>query len=453
VQDFSRYARCDESLGRQGWGCALLAASLLVTRTVSPAPTTTESSDDRVTRAVLAVEPKTIDWYRDIHAHPELQNQEFRTAALVADNLRRLGFDEVRTQVAHTGVVGILRGRRPGAVVALRADMDALPVLERTGLPYASRVRGMYNGRDVPVMHACGHDAHVAMLLGAADVLAGLRKDFPGTVVFLFQPSEEERPKDDQPVGAELMIAEGALDNPKPSAIFGIHVVPMAPGSIAYAAGATMAAQETFTITLTGRQTHGSAPWMGVDLIPLAGEIVAALARIPGSQVDMTRGATVLTVGHIQGGEIANVIPGEVYFEGTMRTVDEDNRKAALAAIGRVATGMAESGGAKAQVHFKRGYPVTYNDPGLTERIVPVLRKVSGDRGLVQMPPRLAAEDFAYYQQHVPGVFFFLGINSDGAKPDEIYPNHSDRFHVNEHALKYGVEAHVRVALSQLEEP
>jgi amidohydrolase len=343
-----------------------------------------------------------------------------------------------------------LRGRQPGNVIALRADMDGLPVLERTGLPYASKVRGTYNGQDVPVMHACGHDAHVAMLMGAAEVLAGMRKDFAGTVVFLFQPSEEERPKDDQPVGAELMIAEGALDNPKPSAIFGIHVLPLPPGSFAYAAGPTMAAQETFSVTLTGRQTHGSMPWMGVDLIPLAGEIVSALGRIPSSQVDMMRGATVLTIGHIEGGQVANVIPGEIKFEGTMRTVDEGNRKAAVAAIERVATGLAQAGGATAQVHFKRGYPVTYNDPALTEKIVPILRKVAGERGAASMPPLLAAEDFSYYQQRIPGVFFYLGVNQDQAKPDEIYANHSDKFRSNESALRFGVEAHVRIALSQL---
>ena len=426
------------------WRAALLVVAAL---------TTPARGDDAVLAAVRAVEPKTIAWYRDVHAHPELQNQELRTAKLVADHLQRLRFDEVRTKVAYTGVVGVLRGRQPGPVVALRADMDALPLEERTGLPYASKVRGTYDGRDVPVMHACGHDAHVAMLMGAAEVLAGMRNEFAGTVVLLFQPSEEERPKDDRPVGAELMITEGALDNPRPAAIFGIHVLPLAPGSFAYAAGPTMAAQETFSVTLTGRQTHGSMPWMGVDLIPLAGEIVSALGRIPGSQVDMMRGATVLTIGHIEGGQVANVIPEEVRFEGTMRTVDESNRKAAVAAIERVVVGMAQTGGAKAQVRFKRGYPVTYNDPALTEKIVPILRSVAGERGAVAMPPLLAAEDFSYYQQRIPGVYFYLGINQDDAKPDEIHANHSDKFRSNERALRYGVEAHVRVALSQLGTP
>jgi amidohydrolase len=410
-----------------------------------------EEVADDVTRAVQAEEPKTVAWYRDIHAHPELQNQEFRTAALVADHLRRLKFDSVRTGVAHTGVVGVLRGSRPGGVVALRADMDALPVLEQTGLPYASKARGVYDGHDVPVMHACGHDAHVAMLMSAAEVLAGMRHDFAGTVVFLFQPSEEERPKDDQSVGAELMIAEGALDNPKPEAVYGIHVLPLPPGQIGYASGVTMAAQETFEVKLIGRQAHGSTPWMGIDLVPLAGEIVSALGRIPSNQVDMTRGPTVLTIGRIQGGQIANVIPAEIEFAGTMRAVVDNNRKLAMAAIERIATNTAAAGGARADVHFKRGYPITYNDPALTEKILPVLRRVAGEHGVVAMQPLLAAEDFSYYQQRVPGVFYYLGVNQDNARPEEIYANHSDKFHVNESTLKYGVEAHVRVALRQLE--
>ena len=298
-------------------------------------------------------------------------------------------------------------------------------------------------------MHACGHDAHTAMLMGAAEVLSGMRSKIPGTVLFLFQPSEEERPNDEA-AGAELMLAEGALDDPAPSAIFGLHVAPFAPGMIGIRSGPIMAAQETFTVTLTGRQVHGSMPWAGVDLIPLAGEITAALGRIPASQVDMLRGPTVLSIGRIRGGAAANVIPGEVEFEGTMRSLDDQNRKAAIAAIERTVSGMAAAGGASAKVVFKKGYPVTNNDPSLTESALPILRKVAGPPGVQQIPPLLAAEDFSYYQQRIPGVYYFLGVAPEGAAPEAAFPNHSDRFAVNEACLRYGVEAHVRLALHHL---
>jgi amidohydrolase len=398
--------------------------------------------------AVAAIEPTVIGWYRDIHAHPELANEEIRTARLVAEQLRRMGF-EVRTNVAHTGVVGVLRGAKPGGVVALRADMDALPVEERTGLPYASKARGVYRGQPVGLMHACGHDAHVAMLLGAATILAGMRAEIAGTVVVLFQPSEEERPND-EPAGAELMISEGALDRPRPDAIFGIHVVPYPSGRIGYRTGPLMAAQETFAVTLRGRQTHGSSPWTGIDLMPVAAEIITGLARVPADQVDLTRGPTVLTIGRFRGGDAANVIPDQVEFEGTMRSLDDGNRKGALAAIERVVAGTAAAAGATGTVDFRKGYPVTFNNPELTTRILPVLREVAGERGVQEVPPVLAAEDFSYYQQRVPGVFLFLGINPDDAVPENIYPNHSDRFRVNESALRFGVELHVRLALDQL---
>lgn len=406
---------------------------------------------DDIGRAVAAIEPEVIHWYRDLHAHPELANEEVRTSRLIAEYLRKIGF-EVRTQVAHTGVVGVLRGAHPGGVVALRADMDALPVEERTGLAYASKARGVYRGQSVGVMHACGHDAHMAMLLGAAKILSDMRGQLAGSVVVLFQPSEEERPND-EPAGAELMIAQGALRDPRPDAIFGLHVVPYPSGRIGYRSGPLMAAQETFTVRLVGRQTHGSAPWTGINLMPLAAEIITALNRIPADQVDMTRGPTVLTIGRFRGGEAANVIPGQLEFEGTMRALDEDNRKTAIAAIQRLVTGTAATARATGTVDFKKGYPVTSNDPALTARILPVLRSVAGDADVQEVPPVLAAEDFSYYQQQIPGVFIFLGINPDHAGPDGVHPNHSDRFRVNETALKRGVEIHVRLALDQLARP
>jgi len=437
-------------LGRRGFmiGGGSLALGLAGGSAFAAA---TSEDVDAVRRAVLAVEPRTISWYRDIHAHPELANQEVRTGGLVADHLRRLKFDEVRTKVAHTGVVGVLKGGKPGGgVIALRADMDALPLLEKTGLPYASTAKGVYRGQEAPLMHACGHDSHTAMLMGAAEVLAGMRDQFAGTIVFLFQPAEEERP-DDQPAGAELMIAEGALDHPHPTSIFGIHVGPFNAGSIGYVAGPIMAAQETFEVTVTGKGVHGSSPWAGIDVIPLAGEMTSALGRITGSQLDMRRGPTVLTIGRFRGGDASNVIPETVVFEGTMRSLDEENRKAAMAAIERTVKGIADSAGAKAVVVFKKGYPITSNDPALTAKLLPVLRQVAGPAGVMNMPPVLAAEDFSYYQQKIPGVFVFLGVNKENPKPDEIYYNHSDKFRVNESCLRVGVETHVRVALLQLQ--
>jgi amidohydrolase len=431
-------------------GFILGGASLVAASQAARALAATAGSSDAVRKAVLAVDPKVISWYRDIHAHPELGNQEVRTAGLVADHLRKLGFDSVRTGVARTGVVGVLRGGGPGkGVVALRADMDALPVAERTGLPYASKAKGVYRGHETPVMHACGHDAHTAMLMGAAEVLAGMRARVPGTVVCLFQPSEEERPND-EPAGAELMIAEGALKDPRPSAIFGMHVAPLPAGTINYVAGPAMAAQETFVVTLSGKQVHGSTPWQGVDLIPIAGEMVAALGRIAGSRVNMLDGPTVLTVGRIEGGEASNVIPQVVEFEGTMRSLDDANRKAAMAAIVQTCEGIAAAGGATVKVAFKKGYPITFNDPALTAAALPVLRQVAGADRVAPMKPLLGAEDFSYFQQEIPGLYFFLGINKEGARPDEIYANHSDRFQVNERCLKVGVEAHVRLALNHL---
>lgn len=318
-------------------------------------------------------------------------------------------------------------------VVALRADMDALPVAEKTGLPYASKATGTYRGHEAPLMHACGHDAHTAMLIGAAEVLAGMRDELPGTVVFLFQPSEEERPND-EPAGAELMIAEGALKDPTPSAVFGLHVHPSAPGTISYAVGPIMAAQETFVVTVTGRGVHGSSPWAGVDLIPIAGEMVSALGRIAGSQVNMLDGPTVLTVGRIEGGDASNVIPQVVEFEGTMRSLDEANRKAAMAAIVRTCEGIAAAGGATVKVLFKKGYPITFNDPALMAASLPALRLAAGADKVAPIKPLLGAEDFSYFQQEIPGVFFFLGVNKENARPDEIFVNHSDKFRTNETA-------------------
>ncbi|MEQ9463642.1 MAG: amidohydrolase, partial [Haliea sp.] len=280
--------------------------------------------------AFEAVEPRVIEWRRDLHANPELSNREFRTAEKVAAHLRSIGLDEVETGVAHTGVVGTLRGAKPGPTIALRADMDGLPVLEQTGLPFASTARGEYMGQDVPVMHACGHDAHVAMLMGAAEVLAERREELAGTVKFIFQPAEEGAPPGEEG-GAELMVREGVLDGPDaPEAILGLHVWPDDAGSLGYRSGSFMAAADGIEIKVTGRQTHGSSPWLGVDPIYVAGQILSALQGIPGRHVDITRGPAVVTIGSIQGGIRGNIIPDEVTMLGTVRTFDMNERERLL---------------------------------------------------------------------------------------------------------------------------
>ena len=334
--------------------------------------------DQRIDDAAKTVEPKVIEYRRDIHQHPELGNREFRTSKLIADRLKQLGI-EVRTPIAHTGVVGILRGGKPGRVVGLRADMDALPVTEQVDLPFKSTVRSTYNGQEVGVMHACGHDAHVAILLGVAEVLSSVRSDLPGTVVFLFQPAEEGAPQGEEG-GAALMVKEGALDNPKVDAVFGLHVTSrIAVGQISYRPGAEMAAVDSFRIKVHGKQTHGAYPWLGVDPIVVASQIVLALQTIPSRQLDVSLAPAVVTVGAIHGGVRNNIIPDDVEMIGTIRSLDETMRSDIHQRIKRTAEDIASSGGAKADVTIETGYPVTYNDPALTEKMAPTLRKVSSD--------------------------------------------------------------------------
>ena len=400
---------------------------------------------EAVQARVDAVMPDVVAWRRDIHANPELGNREFRTAALVAEHLEALGI-EVTTGVAHTGVVGLLHGGRPGPVVALRADMDALPVTEISDLPFASTVRTEYNGQEVGVMHACGHDNHVAILMGVAQVLAGMREDVPGTVKFIFQPAEEGPPEGERG-GAELMIAEGVLTDPVPDAIFGLHVMPAPVGAIAVRAGGTMASADAFRIKVTGRQTHGAMPWGGVDPIVVSSQIVMALQTIPSRQLDATLTPSIVSVGSIHGGLRSNIIPEEVEMEGTIRTFDAGVRAQIHERIRRTVNSIAESAGATAEIELGLGYPVTVNDPALTERMRPTLARVVGP-GLVQAPRVTGAEDFSFFQQQVPGLFFFLGVAPDDARL--IHPNHSPRFHADERALPIGVTAMTALTLDFL---
>ncbi|HLZ44425.1 MAG TPA: amidohydrolase [Gemmatimonadales bacterium] len=423
-------------------------AVLLGVSVVPPLHAQSSRLDAEVDRRAAQVEGKVVAWRRDIHEHPELSNRETRTAELVAQHLRSLGI-EVRTGVAHTGVVGVLHGGKPGPVVALRADLDALPVTEEVDVPFASRVRTTYNGQDVGVMHACGHDAHTAMLMGVAEVLAGMRNELPGTVKFIFQPAEEGAPTGERG-GAELMVEEGALDNPTPSAIFGLHVFPYPAGEIRYRPGGAMAGADAFRIVVRGRQTHGALPWAGIDPIVVASQIVLGLQTIASRQVDVTSAPAIITVGAMNGGVRYNIIPDSVVMIGTIRTFDTNVRNDIHQRVRRTAESIAQSAGASAVVTIDTTTAVTYNDPALVEKILPTLREVAGASHVSLGPPITAAEDFSRYQQRIPGVFFFLGITPPGTDPAKVAPNHSPRFYVDEAALPVGVRALAHLAVDYL---
>jgi amidohydrolase len=397
-----------------------------------------------VEAGVQAVMPDVVAWRRDFHEHPELGNSEFRTAGIIAAHLRELGM-EVQTEVAHTGVIGILRGG-DGPVVALRADMDALPVTELVDLPFASKAVGEYQGREVGVMHACGHDNHVAILMGVAEVLAGLGDDLPGTVKFIFQPAEEGTP--DQSVGgAELMMQEGAFDAPTPDAVFGLHVFPYPVGAIATRPGGLMASSDFFRITVRGKQTHGAVPWAGVDPIVTASQIVMGLQTITSRQLDATLTPSIVTVGKIEGGVRNNIIPESVEMVGTIRTFDAETRLDIHGRVRRTATQIAEAAGATAEVEIDLGYGVTRNDPDLYRQMAPTLEAVAGDN-FVEAQQTTTAEDFSYFANAAPGLFLFLGVAPED--PSLVYPNHSPRFYADERALPVGVRALTALTLDYM---
>ena len=402
-----------------------------------------------VDRRAPLLEAKAIAWRRDIHQHPELSNREVRTSKLVADHLRALGID-VRAGVAKTGVVGVLRGGRPGPVVALRADMDALPVAEEVDVPFKSNVRATYNGQDVGVMHACGHDAHVAILMSVAELLAGMREQLPGTVKFIFQPAEEGAPPGEEG-GAALMIKEGVLENPKVDAVFGLHVFPYEVGSIHYRPGPVMASSDRFEIVVHGRQTHGALPWNGVDPVVVASQIVLGLQTITSRQVDLIESPAVVTVGRMNGGVRYNIVPDSTVLEGTIRTFNEAMRSAIHERVKRTAESIAASAGATATVRVFPSTPVTVNDPALTNRMAATLNRVAGADKVAIAKQATTSEDFALYEQKVPGLFFFLGIAPKGSDPSKVAPNHSPRFFVDERALVPGIRALANLAVDFLQ--
>jgi len=398
-------------------------------------------------QSFTAIEPKVIAWRRDIHRNPELGNREFRTAGKVAEHLKGLGFDDVKTGVAHTGVIGTLKGGKPGPTIALRADMDALPVEERTGLLFASTAKGDYNGKEVSVMHACGHDTHVAILMGAAEILANNRDKLSGTVKFFFQPAEEGPPAGEEG-GAKLMIKEGVLDGSgAPEAIFGLHAWPARAGTINYRSGSFLAAADSMHIIVKGRQAHGSSPWRGVDPIFTAGQIMMAIQAIPSRQLDITKGPAVITIGSIHGGVRHNIIPDQVEMTGTIRTFDAGERESLLAKLRSTVDLIAEANGATATLTIDPYGPVTKNDPPLLQQLMPTIRQAAGADNVIEHPLITGAEDFAHFQARIPGLYLMLGVRPEKYTADDAPSNHSPYFDANEDALIVGVRTMVGLAL------
>lgn len=394
----------------------------------------------RLDKAAAGIEAKVVAWRRDFHEHPELGNREFRTAEKIAAHLKLLGL-EVKTGVAKTGVVGLLRGGKPGPCIALRADMDGLPVRERVDLPFASKVETEYNGQNVGTMHACGHDSHVAILMGVAEVLSQHRADLKGTIKFIFQPAEEGAPLGEEG-GAKLMVAEGVLENPKVDAIFGLHINAQTPvGQIKYRPGGTMASSDQLYIKVRGKQTHGGYPWNGTDPVVTSAHIVTGLQTIVSRQLDLTEAAAVVTVAMIHGGVRGNIIPEEVTMEGTIRALDTKMQAQIHEKIKQLASNVAESQGAKADVNIRIGYPVTYNDPALTEQMAPTLEAVAGKDNVRLTPAVTGAEDFSFFQQKVPGFFFFLGGAPKNKPVAETAPHHTPDFYLDESGFGLGVRA------------
>ncbi|MBS3823611.1 MAG: amidohydrolase [Wenzhouxiangellaceae bacterium] len=394
------------------------------------------------------LQPRVVEWRRHFHANPELSNREFETAEYIADFLRGLGM-EVRTGVAHTGVVGMLAGGRPGPVVGLRADMDALPVPSRADLPFTPEVTTEFLGEEVPVSHACGHDSHMAMLMGVAEMFAARRDELPGTIKFIFQPAEEGAPPGEEG-GGELMVAEGVLEDPDVDVIFGQHIWSLAPvGQIGFRAGGIMAAADRFVITVNGKQTHGSTPWTGVDPIAVASQIVIGLNMIVSRQTELTKEAAVISVGRVRAGVRNNIIPESAELIGTIRTLDTGMQDKIFADIRRTAEHIAASQGATVNVDIQRGYPVTYNDPELTERMAPTLERVGGENA-VRVDAITGAEDFSFFQKEVPGLYFFVGGMPADRDPSEAAPHHTPDFYIEESGMQTGVRALANLAIDYM---
>jgi len=403
-----------------------------------------------VSQGVNDVQPKVIAWRRDIHQHPELSNREVRTAKLVAEHLRRLGL-EVETGIAHTGVVGLLKTGKAGPTVALRADMDALPVIERTDLPFRSAAKSNYRGEEVGVMHACGHDSHVAVLMGVAEILVHMKGELRGNVLFVFQPAEEGAPEGEKG-GASLMLQEGLFTRFKPEVAFGWHAwAPLNTGEIGFRSGPLMAASQPWKAVVNGRQTHGSRPWQGIDPIVTAAQIVNGLQTVVSRQVDITRNPAVVSVGAIKGGVRNNIIPDSVEMIGTIRTFEDAQYQQVTQAMRRMVENVAEANGTTAVFTLDEyRNPVTFNDPALTARMLPSLRKAAGDANVREIPLITGAEDFAYFAKAVPGLFFMVGVTPGGTDPATAPSNHSPLFYLDEAALPIATRAMTQLAVDYL---
>jgi amidohydrolase len=404
---------------------------------------------DEVDRLAADAQAQVVEWRRWFHENPELSNREFNTSARVAEILTGMGL-EPSTGIAHTGVVAIIEGGKPGPMVAIRADMDGLPVTEETGLPFASVARGEYNGQEVGVMHACGHDTHMAMALGAASVLNAIKEDLPGSVMLIFQPAEESAPPGEEG-GAELMLKEGLFAQSKPEAVFGIHVGINQPGGkLSVRSGPQLAAVDSFKLQVHGKQTHGARPWNGVDPIVVASQIVLGLQTIASRQVDVTQAPSIVTVGRITGGVRNNVIPDSVEMEGTIRSFDEAMRQQIHMRIERTARLIAQSAGASIEFELTYGAPATVNDPALTEKMTPTLQRVGGEGGLVSVQPQTVAEDFAFFAIETAGLYVFLGSGEPGQDPQTLPSNHSPLFDMYEPSMEIGVRTFSHLVVDYL---
>src|ERR1700744_6296450 len=404
-----------------------------------------------VAKKADALEPKIIAWRRDFHEHPELGNHEFRTADIIAKHLQALGI-EVKTGVATTGVVGLLKGDKPGPVVALRADMDALPVTERVNLPFASKVTTNYNGAETGVMHACGHDSHMAILMGVAEVLSSMKNDLPGTVKFIFQPAEEGFPAGEKG-GAEEMVKEGVLENPKVEVVFGLHIQSYQPvGTITYRPGGDMAAVNPMKIVVHGKSAHGAYPWSSVDPIVVSAQIINSLQTIVSRNLHITQNGAVVTIGAINGGNRSNIIPEAVTMIGTIRTLNNDDEKMVIERVKQIATKTAEAAGATAEVTipFEHHYPITYNDPALVAQMLPTLQATAGAENVSLRQAETGAEDFSFYEQKVPGIFLHLGGMPKGQDPTTAPAHHTPDFFIDESGFTLGVKALCNLTLDYM---
>ena len=396
--------------------------------------------DATISEGAVALQPKLVEWRRHLHQHPELSNREYKTAEYVATHLKSLGL-EVREKIALTGVVGVLKGGKPGPVIALRADMDALPVKERGNLPFRSEAIGEYLGQEVPVMHACGHDTHVSILMGTAELLSKMKADLPGTVLFIFQPAEEGPPGEEEG-GAPLMLKEGVFSDPVPEAIFGLHINSQTPaGVIKYKPGSTYAASDWFTIKITGKQTHGSQPWGGVDPMQVGAAMINGLQTIVSRESELTKAPVVISVGKIGGGVRSNIIPEELNLEGTIRTLDTAMQRFVHQRIKEVAEGIAGTYRAKVEVKIDRKTPVTWNNPELTGKMAPSFVKAAGAENVHVADWTTGAEDFAFFANEIPAVYFTLGGMPPGMHPKDAAPHHTPDFFIDDSRLNVGVKA------------